>query len=51
MTAHVIAYARHQIITTARLLDLHRAHKLARHIGDIHTANAFRAEINRRLGA
>lgn len=49
MTAHVIAYARHQIITTARLLDLHRAHKLAKHIGDSHTAALFRAEINRRL--
>lgn len=51
MTAHVIAYARHQIITTARLLDLHRAHKLAKRIGDSQTAAFFRAEINRRLGA
>lgn len=51
MTAHVIAYARHRILTTARLLDLHRAHKLARHIGDSHSAAMFRTEINRRLGA
>ena len=51
MTAHVIAYARHQIITTARLLDLHRAHKLAKHVGDHTSAHAFRAEINRRLEA
>ena len=51
MTAHVIAYARHQIVTTASLLDLHRAHKLAKHVGDSHAAALFRAEINRRLGA
>lgn len=51
MTAHVIAYARHQILTTARLLDLHRAHKVAKRLGDHTSADTFRAEINRRLGA
>lgn len=51
MNAHVIAYARHQIITTAALLDLHRARKLSRHIGDAATAAMFTAEINRRLAA
>lgn len=49
MTAHIIAFARHQIVTTARLLDLHRACKLAKHVGDSHSAAMFRAEINRRL--
>lgn len=49
MTAHIVAYARHQILTTARLLDLHRAHKLAKHVGDAHSATMFRTEINRRL--
>lgn len=51
MTAHVIAYARHRMITTAALLDLHRAHKLAKHVGDSRTAALFRTEINRRLEA
>lgn len=47
MNAHVTAYARHRIITTAALLDLHRARRFA----DPQTAALFTAEINRRLAA
>lgn len=49
MHAHVIAFARHQMIATASLIDLAGALRLARRVGDTQSANLFSGEINRRL--
>lgn len=51
MNAHIIAFARHQIITTASLVELREAGRLALRAGDHASAAAFKAEIARRMVA
>lgn len=49
MNAHIIAFARNKIITTASLIDLRDARRLAIRTGDNHSASLFMGEIRRRM--
>lgn len=51
MNAHTITYARNQIITTASLIELRDARRLALHVGDQESADLFWSEIQRRMAA